>query len=181
MREAPLTPAQHAKIRRLSAPAEAQPGDEAGELNVVPYLDIIMNIMMFVLVSVSVAFASTINTSAAQAQPRPGPTPRGLHLTALITGEGVALKTSGAAVAPGCQGTGGGITVPNRDGRVDLAELAACARRIKTSNADAADERQVTVTASPGVPYEALIGVMDGLRADAQGELFPEVTLGAIR
>ena len=33
-----LSPRQLAKIRRLSGPAEAGPG-EAGELNVVPYLD----------------------------------------------------------------------------------------------------------------------------------------------
>ena len=181
MSQEALSPAQHAKIRRLSVPAEAQPGDEAGELNVVPYLDIIMNIMMFVLVSVSVAFTATINTSAAQASPRPGPVPHGLHLTALITGDGVALKTAAASIAPGCEGVGGGVTVPNRGGQVDLTALTACARRIKATNPDAAGETQVTVAASPGVPYETVVGVMDGLRADAEGALFPEVTLGAVR
>src|SRR6185312_1150546 len=65
MSEEALSAAQRSKIRRLSAPAEPQAGDEAGELNVVPYLDIMMNIMMFVLASVSVAFVTTIHTSAA--------------------------------------------------------------------------------------------------------------------
>jgi biopolymer transport protein ExbD len=181
MSEEALTPAQHAKIRRLAAPVEPQPGEEAGELNVVPYLDIIMNIMMFVLVSVSVAFTSTINTSAAMANPRIAPVPHGLRLTALITGQGVALKTAGASIGPGCEGVGLGLTLPNRNGMVDVSGLTACARRIKDLSPEAAEETQVTVTASPDVPYETVIAVMDGLRADDKGPLFPEVSLGVVR
>jgi biopolymer transport protein TolR len=173
-----LSAAQCAKIRRLANPAERSPADEGGELNVVPYLDIIMNIMMFVLVSVSVAFTTTIATAAAQS--RPGPASAGLHLTALVTGEGVAIKTAGGALAPGCEQLGGGLTVPNRGGEVDVAALAACARHIK-SQPEAAEETQVTLTASPNVPYEVVVRVMDALRSDAGGELFPNVTLGAVR
>jgi biopolymer transport protein ExbD len=178
MTEQPLSAAQRSRIRRLSTPAEPQAGDEAGELNVVPYLDIIMNMMMFVLVGVSVTFASTISTSAAHAGPTPPPGPQGLRLTALITGQGVALKTAGGAVAPGCGGIGAGVTVPNRGDTPDLAALSACARRIKGS---AQGERQVAVSASPDVPYQTVIAVMDGLRADESGDLFPEVMLGAVR
>ena len=58
--DAPLSAAQRSRIRRLSAPREAEPGDEAGELNVVPYLDIIMNILMFVLVTVCPGVVGTI-------------------------------------------------------------------------------------------------------------------------
>ena len=180
MTEEPLSPAQRSKIRRLSAPAEPQAGDEAGELNVVPYLDIMMNIMMFVLASVSVAFVTTINTSAAMANPRFHADATGLRLTALITGEGVALKTRGASIAPGCDGVGLGVTVPNRGDEIDVAGLAACARKIK-ARPEAASETQVTLAASPGVPYETVVAVMDALRADAEGGLFPEVTLGAVR
>ncbi len=46
---------------------------------------------------------------------------------------------------------------------------------------EAAKETQVSVTASPDVPYQTVVRVMDGLRADGEGELFPEVTLGAVR
>jgi biopolymer transport protein ExbD len=174
----PLSAAQRSKIRRLSAPVEADAGSDAGELNVVPYLDIIMNIMMFVLVSVSVTFTSTIATTAAQASPRPVPTPpEALALTALITGEGVALKTAGGPVAPGCSGVGTGITVPNAAGGYDLVGLGACARRIK----GARPETQVAVSASPDVSYDVVIGVMDALRSDAHGELFPEARLGVVR
>lgn len=178
MTEQPLSAAQRSRIRRLSTPAGVEVGDEAGELNVVPYLDIIMNVMMFVLVSVSVAFASTVHASATpQAGPTPTP-PQGLRLAALVTGQGVKLQTAGGPIAPGCEGMGVGVTVPSRGGVPDLAALTACARRIKGS---APGERQVTVAAGSDVPYQTVIAVMDGLRADASGDLFPEVTLAAVR
>jgi biopolymer transport protein TolR len=179
MSDEPLSPAQRARIRRLSTPVDPEAGDEAGELNVVPYLDIIMNIMMFVLVSVSVAFASTINTTAAYAGPRRLPdTPEALRLTVLITGEGVALKTAFGAIAPGCQGMGAGLTVPATGGKLDLDALTSCARWVKEARPA---ETQVSVTASPDVAYETVISVMDALRADAQGPLFPEASLGTVR
>jgi biopolymer transport protein ExbD len=177
----PLSPAQRSKIRRLAAPAEPT-GDEGGELNVVPYLDIITNIMMFVLVSVSVVFTSSITTAAAGTR-RDGPPDEGraLRLTALITGQGVALTTAGGPLAPGCNGVGAGITVPKRGEVHDLAVLSECARRIKGARPEFAQETQVTVSANPGVPYATVIGVMDALRGDEHGELFPEVHLGVVR
>jgi biopolymer transport protein ExbD len=177
----PLSPAQRSKIRRLSAPAAPEAGEE-GEINVVPYLDIIMNVMMFVLASVTVTFTATIPTSAAQASTRPEPAaPHALALTALVTSQGVALKTAGGAIAPGCGGVGAGVTVPNAGGDYDLASLSACARRIKGSRPEYATETQVAVTASPDVPYASVVAVMDALRTDERGELFPEVRLGVVR
>ena len=43
---APLTAAQRGKIRRLSQPRELAPDEEGGELNIVPFLDIIVNILI---------------------------------------------------------------------------------------------------------------------------------------
>lgn len=178
---APLSSAQRARIRRLSAPVRPEAGEEGAELNVVPYLDIIMNVMMFVLATVSITFATTIPTAAAEEGPRrPGP-PEGLRLTALVTGRGVALTTAGGAIAPGCDGLGPGLTVPSKGDGDDLAGLSACARRIKGARPEYAAETQVTVTASPDVPYATVIAVMDALRRDDAGELFPEVHLGAVR
>jgi biopolymer transport protein ExbD len=179
MSDESLSPAQRARIRRLSTPREPEPGDEAGELNVVPYLDIMMNIMMFVLASVSVAFASTINTSAAYAGPGPvPPTPGALHLTVLVTSSGTALKTAAGPVAPGCTDMGPGIAVPIASGQQDLAALARCARWVKQARPA---ETQVSVTASPDIPYETVISVLDALRADADGPLFPDVAFGTVR
>ena len=44
-----LSAAQRAKIRRLSQPRELSPDEEGGELNIVPFLDIVVNILIFVL------------------------------------------------------------------------------------------------------------------------------------
>ncbi|APR77437.1 TolR-like protein [Minicystis rosea] len=177
-----LSPAQRSKIRRLSVVAAPEPGEESGELNIVPYLDIIMNIMMFVLATVAVTFTSSIPTSAASIGPRPGPTPpEALNLTALITSQGVALKTASGAIAAGCGDFGAGITVPNVSGDYDLTGLTACVRRLKGSHSAYAGETQVAVTASPDVPYASVVSVMDALRADASGVLFPDVRLGVAR
>src|SRR5688572_30614960 len=94
----PLSAAQRSRIRRLSQPKDAEPGEEAGELNVVPYLDIIMNILIFVLASVSVTFIASIDTTPPAiggGKIRPDISTKALNLTAVITGQGVSLKTSG--------------------------------------------------------------------------------------
>src|SRR6185369_16475547 len=92
----PLSAAQRSKIRRLSNPVEPAPGEEAGELNVVPYLDIITNIMMFVLASVAVSVIATIATTPPAiggGKVRADVLCRALDLGAFITTQGVALKT----------------------------------------------------------------------------------------
>ena len=42
----PLTAAQRGRIRRLSQPRELSPDEEGGELNIIPFLDIIMNLSL---------------------------------------------------------------------------------------------------------------------------------------
>jgi len=49
-----LSAAQRSKVRRLSRPRELAPDEEGGELNIVPFLDIITNVLMFVLATISV-------------------------------------------------------------------------------------------------------------------------------
>src|SRR4051795_4661645 len=95
--DTPLSASQRSRIRRLSQPREAEPGDEAGELNVVPYLDIIMNILMFVLASVSVSFVGTVDTtppSIGGSRVRADVSSKALNLAAFITTQGISLKTS---------------------------------------------------------------------------------------
>src|SRR5262245_63638815 len=108
----PLSAAQRSRIRRLSQPKEPEVGEEAGELNIVPYLDIIMNILMFVLVSVSVIFIATIDTTppAIGGSKRPDVTSKALNLSAFVTAGGVSLKTTSGNIATGCQGVGPGVT-----------------------------------------------------------------------
>jgi biopolymer transport protein ExbD len=182
--EAALSAAQRSRIRRLSQPKEPEPGDEAGELNVVPYLDIITNIMMFVLASVSVSFVGTIDStppSIGGSRVRADVSSKALNLSAWIVAEGVSLKTSGGNIATGCTDAGSGITVPKVNGEYDSRSLTACAKRLKNANPAFKEETQVTITANPGTEYKTVIDVLDALRSDGEEELFPDVHFGAAR
>ena len=195
--DAPLSPAQRSKIRRLSQPVEPAPGDEAGELNIVPYLDIIMNILMFMLAAVSVTFVASIDSSPPAiggGKVRADVSSKALNLSSLITTKGISLKTSGGNIATGCQGPGPGETIPfegtkylepkgesTPEWTAALKALTACAKQLKNANPEWKEETQVTVTANNNVEYRTLIDVMDALRTDADEELFPEVHFGIVR
>lgn len=185
--DAPLSAAQRSRIRRLSQPVEPGPGEEAGELNIVPYLDIIMNVMMFVLASVSVTFITSIDTTppAIGGKGKSDVATKALNLSAFVTDDGISLKTSGGNIAPGCNGTGAGITFPiqNNGGQrsYDFVGITACAKKLKNANPDFKDETQVTITAKPNIEYGTIIDTMDSLRKDGEGEsLFPDVHFGVV-
>jgi biopolymer transport protein TolR len=179
-----LSAQQRSKIRRLSQPKELAVDEEGGELNIVPFLDIIMNVLMFVLATVSVTFTATIDTfppRAGGAGARPPSTPT-LGLTVFISGDGFGLKAQGGNVAPGCNGTGSGLAIPRRGTEYDFASLKACADKLKHASPDFAGETQVIITASPNVPYQVVISTMDSVRTAGNGdELFPDVNFGIAR
>jgi biopolymer transport protein TolR len=174
-----LTAAQRGKIRRLSQPRELSPDEEGGELNIVPFLDIVMNILIFVLATVAVTFTATIETTPPASRGsgvRPDVPSEALNLTVFIVNEGFSLKASGGNVAPGCQGIGAGITIPKKGGKYDYDSLTECAARLKNASPDFRDENQAYITANPGTDYQTVIDVIDALRATAQGEpLFDNV------
>jgi len=178
-----LSAAQRSKIRRLSAPKEVDEAEAGGELNIVPFLDIIMNVLMFVLATVAVTFTATIDTFP----PRAGsgaraPTTPTLGLTVLIVPDGFSLKARGGNVAPGCADTGPGIAIPKKDAEYDFDALKACATKLKGAASEFKEETGVTISANPPIPYQAVISTMDALRKDEQGEpLFPDVSFGVAR
>lgn len=182
--DAPLSCAQRSRIRRLSQPKEPDAGEEAGELNIVPYLDIIMNIMIFVLASVSVTFVSSIDTTPPAiggGKVRTELASKALNLSAFITRQGISLKTSSGNIATGCQGVGAGVTVPKANEAHDFGSLTACAKNLKKAQPAFQEETQVTITANPDVEYQTIISAMDALRRDGEEELFPEVHFGVAR
>ncbi len=188
--EPQLSAAQRSRIRRLSAYQEPAVGEEAGELNIIPYLDIIVNILVFVLVSVSVTFMSTIDTvppSVGGGKVRDSVSSKKLNLSVFITTKGISFKTSGGSIATGCDNVGGGITVPMRESPpagtspYDLPAVTACARKLKSARPEFEEETQVTITASPGIEYQYVIEVLDAVRIDEKGELFPEAFFGVVR
>lgn len=168
--EEKLSAAQRSKIRRLSQPKELAPDEEGGELNIVPFLDIITNVMMFVLATVTVTFTATIETNPPKASGSgPKPTTPTLGLTILVVDNGFSLKARGGNVAPGCNDIGSGLAVgmtTNDKGQpdYDYKQLTQCVAKLKGSSPDFADETTVTLSANPNIPYGALIGTIDAIR-----------------
>lgn len=169
-----LSAAQRAKVRRLSRPRDADEG-ETGELNIVPFLDIIVNILIFVLATVAVTFTASLETTppaSRSAGVRQAAPKEALNLTVFVVEGGFALKASGGNVAEGCTGRGAGLAVPKRTGEYDFVGLKACGSKLK---AEYPDERQFYIAANPGTEYQTLIHVMDALRETEDGApLFPE-------
>ncbi len=182
----PLSAAQRSRIRRLSQFRDPDVGEEAGELNIIPYLDIVMNIIVFIIASISVVFMSTIETVPPSAgggrQQTRAMQSQALNLSVWITNDGIALKAKGGNIAVGCSTLGQGVAVPKRtDSEHDFTELSRCVRALKQQNEKFADETQVTLTANPGVAYQVIIDTLDALREDADGPLFPDVRFGVAR
>jgi biopolymer transport protein ExbD len=168
-----LSPAQRGKIRRLSQPRELAPDEEGGELNIVPFLDIIVNILIFVLATVAVTFTATIETTPPSAKGsgvRADIPSDALNLTVLIVDDGFSIKGSGGNVAPGCATMGPGLTIPRRGSKYDYAALNQCATKLKASKPDYADETQAYIAANPGIEYQIVIDVIDALRTTAENK-----------
>jgi len=180
-----LSAAQRSKIRRLSQPKELAPDEEGGELNIVPFLDIVMNILIFVLATVSVTFTSVVDTNPPANKGsgvRAEIASEALNLSVFIVSDGFSLKASGGNIAPGCQDRGAGIAVPKAGSQYDFAGLTACAARLKGLSPEFADETQATITANPGVEFQTVIAVMDALRNTPSGDtLFENIQFGVPR
>ncbi|MBK8170800.1 MAG: biopolymer transporter ExbD [Sandaracinaceae bacterium] len=181
---AELTPLQRAYVRKRSKHHEVDPSEAAGELNIVPFLDIVMNMIMFLLATTQAVMAiaeieaqlPTISRGGSGG----GSPASSLNLSVTIVNDGVIVAGSGGKLAPGCASTRTGrvMTVPKVGGRYNWDALTECVARIK-SDANFADEHQVTVSADPNVQYEHVIAALDALRSKGDDELFPDVMLSA--
>jgi biopolymer transport protein TolR len=180
-----LSAAQRSKVRRLSRPQESSPAEEGGELNIIPFLDIITNVLMFVLATISVTFTAMIDSQpprASGSNARP-PTKPSLSLNIVVIDKGFIVSAFGQRIGEGCQGPGSGLAVglKTSDGRqdYDYASLTSCAKRLKNQVAEAADEKAATLTANKDIPYQVIISTIDAIRRGDDGqELFPDINFG---
>ncbi|MFO0738368.1 MAG: biopolymer transporter ExbD [Labilithrix sp.] len=176
-----LSAAQRSKIRRLAAPGEANV-EEGKEINVVPFLDIITNVLMFVLATLAVTFTASIDVDLGRPTSIRAAQQATLGLAVIVVGDGFSVKARGGNVATGCETTGSGLAIPKREGRYDYTALRDCAAKLKASSPEFSTEEQVTVTANPDVPYDTVIATFDALRTSRGGDkLFPEVAFGVVR
>jgi len=175
-----LTSTQRAYIRRRSKFHEPDPSELSTELNIVPFLDIVVNLIMFLLAtSEAVLEIVEIEAQLPQLSGRSKGAAKepGLNLNVTLTDNGVIVAGSGGKLAPGCQdvATGRVITVAKKGDAYDWPGLTECVTRIKTQFAN---ETEVIVGADPMIQYEHVVAAMDALRG-GKGELFPSVLLSA--
>jgi biopolymer transport protein TolR len=180
-----LSAAQRSRVRRLSMARELAPDEEGGELNIVPFLDIITNVLMFVLATISVTFTTMIDSQP----PRQGgpsarpPTKPSLALNIVVIDKGFIVSAFGQRIGEGCQGAGSGVAVGLKsvDGQqdYDYGSLTQCAKRLKNQVAEAADETAATLTANKDIPYQVIISTIDAIRRSDDGqEMFPDINFG---
>jgi biopolymer transport protein TolR len=164
-----------AAMRRLREHNEEEE-EEHGEINLVPYMDIVTNIIIFLLASTvyNVTFANvnvsspTISSGGGAAADPPDKAPLNLTITAGATGFIV--------------GASGGIlpTIPRLpDGKYDYKALTAKLMEIKADPQNT-DETKATFNADAMTPYDIVVETLDAMREDAKGKLlFPDIVFAA--
>lgn len=170
-----LSATERAKIRRQVGARVLAVDEAQGELSIVPFLDVIVNLMIFVLATIAITFTASIETRAPSANGI-GIPDRGPNVTILVVREGFAIKASGGNVATGCEAEGSGLAVPTRNGQYDFAALTACARKLKLISPEIAESSQVFVTANSNVDYQTIISVVDAVQPS-----FPDVSFRVAR
>lgn len=138
------------------------------ELSLVPYLDIMMNLVIFMLVTISSFMPLGILSIYPPHQSKDNAA--GAQAPALLLT--VAIGDSGFFIA----GTGTILPVIPRkpDGDYDYAALTAKAIEIKK---EFPKERTVNIVADQWTRYEILVKTMDALRTDGKQVLFDDVKL----
>lgn len=175
--------------RRKLRPAEEE---EGGELNIVPYLDILMNLIIFMLLSMTgLAAFGILNVSApnyggpSAGVANPDDQPK-LLLSVLISKKGFFVAGAGAVLGDQTQGQAqqgadGAPTVPMKAGKYDYQTLTNMMVSIKK---EFPSETKVIVGAEGDIDYETVISTMDAVRETKSGNetqfLFPDVTLAAM-
>jgi biopolymer transport protein ExbD len=163
--------------------------EKTGELNIVPYLDIMVNLIMFMLVTITTSVSlSVLGVSTPKynqqlgAQPQTPPKPE-LQLTVVISLKGFYLQARQQYVGADGQTLPKGApkpetpTVVKRGDEYDFARLTEIVARFKQ---EAPTESRVILIADYRVPYDTLVKTMDALRNQGAKELFPDVFLGTL-
>lgn len=153
-----------------------------GELNIIPFLDITVNLMLFLLATTAVTLTTVeVRANLPEIHPGGGLGAPPTRLSVTLTDRGVIIGTGSGFVRSGCDetGAGGTIAVPAVDGGLDGEGLRRCASHLHAALPEVND---VVLTADPEIPYADLIHAMDALRADGERPLFPNVLIsGGVR
>lgn len=150
------------------------------ELNLVPYLDIMVNLVLFMLVTITSFLSFTIlNASIPQIAPDSAQVIEDQKKEELILV--VRVLKDKYRVNPSVQG---GAAIPARDfpmkdGKYDIESLRTMMVELKNRFKD---EEKVLIVAEPLITYENIIATMDTVRETQPSleDLFPVVTLSVL-
>jgi biopolymer transport protein TolR len=177
---AKFSPRQRAYIRKRTKEAHLDPSEMVGELNIIPFLDIVVNLIMFLLATTeAVLLISQIESDLpkiARGANRPSDVATPLNLNVTVTETGVIVSGSGGKLAPGCTAIdqGRALTVAKKGKDYDWPGLTDCVARVKQQYQS---EHSVTVSADPQVQYEYVVAAMDAVRTKGKDPLFPDVLI----
>ena len=169
------------KLRKIREQAEEM-AEEGGEINLIPYLDIVTNVIMFLLATITFAAAlgdinvsSPTTASTAQLQNQPPPEPKNeLNLTVSVSDKGFTIAASGAVLYQGQTIEASGNispapagatlpTIPKKGAEFDYEGLAKLMAQIKATPT-AKNETKVIVNANPDIVYDVVVQVLDACR-----------------
>jgi biopolymer transport protein ExbD len=164
-----------AAMRRMKSHSD-EAEEETGELNLVPYLDIVTNIIIFLIASVAynVSFGNvnvtlpTLASGGGAAADEPPKPPLNLTVTAGATGFTI--------------GASGGILAPIPKLPAGVYDYKALTQRLMEIKAvpENVDETKATFNADGQIPYRIVIETLDAMREDtAHKMLFPDVVFAA--
>lgn len=150
-----------------------------GELNLVPYLDIIVNLNMFMLLTFQVVLelkvinfnppasgASTDIVGKQENEEEPA-----VVLNVLVKSSGHAITTDGPL---------GTTEIPKKGAEYDYASLTKELEALKKRTDLRVDGDNLIVVAEPAITYDYVVATLDAARTmtDGKSDLFPHVTLG---
>jgi biopolymer transport protein TolR len=165
-----------AGMRRLKAEHD-DIDEEAGEINLVPYMDIVTNIIIFLLASVvnqvplgNINVSSpTIGSGAGETSPQEKPP---LNLTVTLAANGFIIAGGGGVIPP----------IPKLpSGQYDFDALTNELVKIKHDPAlGAQGETKATFNADGFIPYDIVVKTLDAMREEKNGKaLFPDIIFAA--
>ena len=143
--------------------------EHAGELNIVPYLDVVVNLVMFMLLSMTgLITLGVLNVSAPKIGGEAGaagekPEKPPLLLTVAIGRQGFYVAGAGGVLGKDAATPDANRppTIPLREGKYDYASLSEQMKKIKDQFPN---ETAVILSADPDVVYDTLIQTMDACR-----------------
>ena len=157
--------------------------DARHEIEMVPLLDIVTNIMLFLLATIATTFTATIHVPAPSSRPLAEPVHEE-RLTVTIGANGYVVATDVGFLQSDCTRFGPfAMTVPSVGGVTDPSALTRCLRTLHAMPGMAArfpSTRPVQLAGAGNVEYTDVIAALDAIRGNHQ-DLFPNVRLGVER